>query len=409
MSIGTVRDPRLQAQSSVRYPYSDVTGANMSSIKATIREEVNKHTIFKVEHKGVFNYYKDTLRSGSPLTVSVQTGQNTSRTWYGYIDSVTPSGAQELNADNETSVGFSTEIIGVGLTYPLKSTSQQIWESTQLSDVVVSLVDATGLAAVCDDDNLRQTVPQSGRSGWQLITSLGAATGRITFTSGSTVNWLRPEAIFTQFQPNAARLTYSTSITEVSRNPFYLRSFDQITTDNTSHLDGSWSTKVSAAGVDPVSASVSVTESGEGMFARYLDATARSSDTVGVKAQGSAESSFPHRALTNGPGNTLVSAGYPVYITNGDSGNWWIVRSVTHHLDSFEQTYEMEIELMRRPDFPTNQPSTFPQVNMERRKATDFCLCQELTPELNVPFVGKVYGAGTWGTLPRWTAKKVCP
>ena len=408
MSTNVVRDPRLQAQASVRYPYSDVTGANMSSIKATIREEVNKHTIFKVEHKGVFNYYKDTLRSGSPLAVSVQTGQNSSRTWHGYIDSVTPSGAQEVNADNETTIGYSTEIIGVGLTYPLKSTSQQIWESTQLADVVSSVVEAAGLASVCDADHLSQTVPQSGRSGWQLITALGASTGRLTFTSGSTVNWLRPGAIFKQFMPNAARLTYSTAMSEISRNPFYLRSFEQITTDNSSHMDGGWSTKVSVSGVDPVSGAVSVTESGEGMFARYLDTTARSSDTVGVKAEGSSEAAFPHRAFTTGPGNPLVSAGYPVYITNGDGGNWWLVHSVTHHLDSQEQTYEMEIDLMRRPDFPTNIPTTFPKVNIERRKETEYCLCQELDPALVVPFTGKVYGAGTWGTLPRWTARKAC-
>ena len=171
---------------------------------------------------------------------------------------MTPSGAQELNADNETSVGFSTEIIGVGLTYPLKSTSSRFGSPPSSPDVVVSLVDATWLAAVCDDDNLRQTVPQSGEIGLVTHLPLGAATGRITFTSGSTVNWLRRKQSSLSSNLNAARLTYSTSITEVSQKPFYLRSFDQITTDNTSHLGRFWSTKVPP--VDPVSAAVSVTE-----------------------------------------------------------------------------------------------------------------------------------------------------
>lgn len=406
MTGSTFVDPRLVSRTAISYPGSDVTGADMTRVKVSVTEEVNKHTLMSVEHAGVFAYYQDTLRSGSPLRVDTWMPLHGSRSWYGYVDSVVPNGEVQTDRGDQASSGLTTEVVGVGITYPLKETSQRVWESTSYSSVVTDLANRAGLVAYTDQDDQLQTIPQGGMSGWQLVNHLGAMSGRLAFTTGSTLNWMRPDSILEAFSGSAPRLRYATTVQEHGRYPGSLRLFEQEWSDNNSHT-GQWSTEVSLTGVDPVTGVVAQSTVGQGMFARYLDETARSLGTVGLKAEGTAVASMPMSARIAGVGNPYVAAGRPVYVRKGDFGQWWLVEKVTHTFDAALKSHWMEASLVSSDSFPTAPPSGFPKVDRSRR-VSGACLCREEEPALTSGSPSLVFGAGNWGSLPRWTARKHC-
>ena len=96
-----------------------------------------------------------------------------------------------------------------------------------------------------------------------------------------------------------------------------------------------------------------------------------------------------------------------MFVRQGDFGSWWLVERVTHTFDSVARSHYMDASLIARTDFPTDPPPKYPKVDHSRRIA-GACLCREEEPELVGSVAHAVYGTGTWGTMPRWTARTVC-
>lgn len=399
---------------SVDYPRADTTGMGDDVQRVVLIQEVNKHDLLIIDHPGSLTYLADTLRSGSPVHMQTQSG-NTLTDWYGYVDSVTPS-EYGYSPDSPLLIGggvdqeaynSSSQVVCVGLTYPLKKSMAATLSGDTVNMAVAKLVHAENLMPCVSDSKVVQTISPAGRSVWQVITDLGTENGCLTFSTGSTVNWLTPKDIFEHFAISAPVLTHRSQSASLL-DPKAMDYWEEDVTDNNSH-DADWRTLTTLSGLDPLTGTVLEAEIGEGLFTRQLTDPVRSSTTLTARVEAAYNLAFSRVARITGRGNSYVNAGKPVFVKAPSGHSWWLVRKVEHVWSPQDRRYTMQVTLVAHDDLPNPAVRKHPEVSLTRKSPFPGSLQLESIPALEATARTLVTGGGSWGALDRWKATTYIP
>ncbi len=394
----------------IDYPRSDLTGMRDAPSRVVLVQEVNKHDLLLVDHIGSPTYLEDTLRAGAPVTFR-SLSEAGSRQWHGYVDTLVPiefgyAPESKYLIDTDARDGgntASTQVVCVGTTYPLKRSMTTGFSGITTCAVVTSLVKDDFLLPVVSPCDMVQTVSPADRSVWQVITDLGQMSGRLTFSTGTTVNWLTPDDIMHHFAISAPELVhYSQSGSALDLHAMV--TWEESVSDNRSHTPDQWRTKTTMAAVDPVTGVTLKQKVGEGMFERTLLEVARSSTSLQTKLKASHDLAFNRSAITAGPGNPYVRAGMPVFMRAPSGHRWWLVKRVEHVWYPHARTYQMEVTLMQHDSLAQPSLGKYPEVSLSRHSAYGSPQF-EFDPTLEGASRSLVVGAGVWGTMDRWVAR----
>lgn len=354
----------LSAKAAVTYPGADTSGM-MGASFVEVREGVNKQTLVTITHPGSPEYFTRGLGEGSPMRLDTGSryGQ---RSWFGYVADVVPAQGGERD---------TTEVTCVGVTYPAKRTSYAVWADAPLPGRMEQIIYSHGLVPNVCFSSIYQTIPQNGRTDFEVLVDMAETCGFDVFATGVTVNVMSPEDSLYTFRTRAAQLSRATGRARMD----VLDSLDTVV-----YMDSGdrqqWEAR---AAVDPVTAAM-VTAVGRGRALAPVDAPyARSLPTLRAKADRPVRiGEMPLSATTSGPGNVLVRAGLPVWLDDEGTGRWWMCESVTHQFDLRTDKHTTEAVLRRStglPDF--GPPATGPRREINR-SSPRFCFCREEDPLL---------------------------
>ena len=359
----------LTAAADVWYPSSsdDKLG---TTLRITIDEAVNRHPLIRVEHSGSPQRFTRNIVSGSPMGVNTSSRMGT-RPWFGYVVDVSPGKVESSGRDSD-----GTVITALGVTYPAKRSSDKVYRNGTVSDYLSAMIYSLGLTPYVEPSSLTQTVPQGGRTDWQVINELARLSGMDVFVTGSTVNVLSPNEALVRFFPEAALLVNATS-KELLEFP---DTMDRVVySDNRLSESGS-----SARSVEPSTGRVMSAYDVSGPFPRMDGSiTARSLPTLRSKVGGTKRlADLPVSANVSGPGNVLVGAGKPVFFNDQGEQHWWLVESVTHTFVPPTGEHSMVATLRRSSTLvDIGPPLPYPQKNTLRHRK-NFCTCREYDPLL---------------------------
>jgi hypothetical protein len=380
--------PELHQTADVRYPASVTTGFLGAPLRVEVMEECGMHTLLVATHAGHAKYVSESLRSGAPMRASI-TARKGTRRWYGYVDSIT-----ETVDENSAPM---TNVIGVGLTYPLKNPANNV--VGKVLDAERRLIRSAGLVPIVRGPQVDTNVMIAGRSKWAVLAETAQAYSQYLFTTGTTVHVLQMKDIIELYQQEAVTLIWAGA---ARAQPFYLRNFKIPQTDNTGALGVVEDHRI-GYGVDPHTARVTMLEEGESMFARYPGYIAQSYGTVVSRMSGS---TVTHVATAEGPGLIGVTAGKPIFIRGTDPGPWWLVNSVCHTYDLKENDYSMSLGLHRSVDLARLSTDVFaPKRNILRVGDNGESVHLENDPILHVPDT-PVRGQHSWKEAARWRAQR---
>lgn len=359
----------LSAKVQAFYPGSDDTGLFVMPKYVEIHEEVNRHTYMTVEHLGNPQHFTASMVTGAPAQVATSSRFG-ERSWFGYITDVVPTVSSTAGStDNVTKVTI------LGLTYYSKNTSKVVWKHGTIARYCSDIIYGQGLIPYVEEKNLYQTVPQAGRSNWQVLTDMARDSGLDVFTTGTTVNCLSPKGALSTFLEEAPRLQRLTGADAAN----IAESVDTIVySDNHARAK-----MVQAMSVDPFAAKPVTYSGGEGIFVDYLPGTVGQTPTaLGTKALSQARiCDLPVSATVTMPGNVLVNAGKPVYLTDEGISEWWLVESAVHSFTPPTGVYETRAVLRRASWMDQwEAPPLSPRKNT--RSQSRFCMCREQEPLL---------------------------
>lgn len=359
----------LSAASEVWYPSSADDNLGVP-LRITIVDEVNRHRLFYVEHSGAPQKFTRNIITGAPLGVNTSSRMGT-RAWHGYVVDVSPGKLASTGSDSE-----GTLITGLGVTYPAKRSSDKVYRNGTVAEYLSSIVYSLGLTPYVEDLGLLQTVPQAGRTDWQVIDELARLSGLDVFVTGTTVNALTPNEALRSFYSEAAVLTNVTG-EDLLDFPDALEGV----TYSDNRLSESGST---ARSVEPTTGRVMTAFDVAGPFPRVNgNIVARSLPTLRSKVGGVKRiSEMPISAKVTGPGNILVGAGRPVFLNDQGDQHWWLVESVTHTFVPPTGEYSMTAMLRRASTLQdVGPPLPYPQKNTLRHR-DNYCMCREHDPLL---------------------------
>lgn len=359
----------LSAASQVWYPSASDAPLG-TPVRITVEEAVNRHTLFRVEHAGPLQHFTRSLTTGSPLRFDTSSRMGL-RPWFGYVVDVSPGKVEVAGA---ASVG--TLVTAVGITYPAKQSSDKVYRNDTVANYLSSIVYSLGLTPYVEERELLQTVPQAGRTYWQIIDELAALSGLDVFVTGSTVNALTPAESLAKFYPEAPVLVRAVEDEQLDHPD----SLERVTySDNRLSDSGS-----SARSVDPTTGRIMTARDVSGPFPR-IDSSimARSLTTLRTKISGSKRiADMSLSAEVSGPGNVLVGAGKPVYLNDQGDQNWWLVEKVTHVFVPPTGEYSFTATIRRTSGLPAvGPPPPYPQKNVLRHRS-NYCTCREYDPLL---------------------------
>lgn len=355
----------LSARSRVTYPGANTDGVS-DATEIVITESVNDHTLFRITHLGAPRHFTQGLVTGSPLRVDTSS-RHGQYSWFGYVTDVKPLGSE---SDSKT------QVLGVGITYPMKTTSDRVWRGKTVDEYAREMIYASGLVPYVEETEVFQTLPQAGMSDWELLRSIADMAGLNVFVTGSTVNALRAESSLQVFASEAAYLRRPRSTDKPKK--IEAVTLVQYTDARTERR------KTVGRSVDPITADPISAVSGQGT-ADYGSVSARSLPTLQQKVEAQAGSI---RALSLGAyveavGNVLVGAGKPVFLDDRGTKFWWLCSRATHTFTPSSGTYRVSAELHRDSWLPGDAyPPPKQPVRNVNRALTRFCLCREHEPLL---------------------------
>lgn len=429
MTVG-VSAGELSVSALAYYPSADTTGLINTPRRITITEEVNRHTLFTIEHGGAPENFTRSLLTGSPVEIVTQSRMG-SRSWFGYITEVKPGNP----SPGDSPTGYATLITAVGITYPGKQTSNKVWSGGTLASYMSKIVYDMGLVGYIQEDGVHQTVPQAGRTYWETLLDMAARAGLDVFVTGSTVNALSPANSISAFRseaPTLFRVVAEGNVVKADSLSSLVMSESSLPPQGTR-----------ASTVDPVTGRVLVAQQGVSLFNNYgPNITARSLDTLEQMVNKERViANLPLTAMAEGPGNTLLGAGKPVFLDDRGTRNWWVAQKVEHELSPATGRAITRSTLKRHSSLGDKivAPPVPPERN-HRRLLKAYCLCQEMDPDLvdsskasfitnqkaspgtrpEFPQEGDVYRleyrtsatayapVGAWYRLPQWRAKGKC-
>lgn len=355
----------LSARVRVTYPGANTDGMAPASA-VVISESANEHTLIKITHEGAPVHFTRGLITGSPLRVdtSSRTGQVS---WFGYVTDVLPKGGDS---------GSATEVVGVGITYPMKGTSDRVWRGRTVDRYMDEVIYANGLVPYVEESTIYQTIPQAGATDWELLVKLAGLAGKNVFVTGSTVNVMSSSTAITMFGPSAPTLRRVWDDERLD----VLGAMDVVRYNDTRTEDFSQVART----VDPTSSHPLVSEYGTGDYVQYGAVDARSQFTLDKKTK-VVEANTRGLFLTadvEGPGNTLVGAGRPVFLNDRGQKYWWVCSRVQHSFNVITGQHRMMASIGRNSGMPADdEPPKYPVRNFNRTLSR-FCMCREHEPLL---------------------------
>lgn len=356
----------LTAGIAVDYPGADTEGMT-DAVKVTLTEEVGKHTLLEATHYGAPTYFANSLHTGSPMRLITATRYGT-RSWPGYVIDPRP-------ALVTSSTVPATVVQGLGMTYHAKQTSTKVWSAGTISEYMREIAYGLGMVPYIESSDIRQTVPQAGRSNWELLRDLAAMASLNLFATGTTLNALTPKGALGAFWEEAPYLRF--------QDPSGPQDWpDALTVCSYGRKDLS-RTAIQATGIDPVTGRTITTTAGDGLYTDYTSVTARSLSSLKAKAVGAAQPGrYAFTAFVKGPGNILVGAGRPVYLEDRGDGKWWIVTKVVHEFSAALGIFTTSAWLWRDSSLPETPAASAAPGRTTARTLTDYCLCREYDPLL---------------------------
>lgn len=357
----------LTAGISVTFPDMDTEGMS-DVVRATVVEKESEHTFITTEHYGVPKHFSTGIRTGAPVLVSTSSRYGR-KTWPAYVVDVRPKSTTKNSED-------VTEVRALGVTYPAKKTSTKVFNGATIGEYINEIVYGLGLTPFVEDTPIRQTVPQAGRSDWELLRDLCSIGDLRLFATGTTLHALTNAGSISTFFDEAPTLYYLPR-DQVLSQPDALDSLIHSRHDMER-------TQVQARGVDPTTAKVLSATAGDGLFTDFgTSMSANSLTDLKTKVNRKARTAYAtYTARTSGPGNVLVSAGKPVYLNDSGVGKWWLVDEVTHRFVANVGTFTTDAVLWRDSSFPTEPAPPEAPLRTGSRSTSRFCTCREYEPLL---------------------------
>lgn len=383
--------PDLTIRGQVHFPKAITTGLVGRGIRIVVVEEVYKHTLMIAEFAGQPKYAQDAFRSGQPMVALMVGKKGGPRYWHGYVDS--------LVLDRDDAGMPLTKVIGVGLTYPMKSTTVEVGTGA-VTDIQRRLITQNNLVSIVRGPQVIKQVLMAGSTQWQMLCNLAQSYNQYVFTTGSTVNVLPMSDIVDLYKTEAVELVWKGTTGEAT-DMYALRKFQTRITDNVQPMGMTPDNRI-GFGVDPVSSGVTKVETGQSMFASYKRSVARSPQNVVANVLGS---TIISKADAEGRGHTGVSAGKLVQIRNSEPGPWWFVNKVIHKFSLEDGDHQMELELYRTAELNMPYVRKPAQRNPHKIGDGDICVCQEYDPELQELQKITVDGTNDWTNGFRWRSR----
>lgn len=290
------------------------------TVSATLVQESMTHDVLKLKVAGQSFH---PLAQGAPVHFEWKSTRGRG-VWCGYVHRVDPSFRK---------VGSETEILCVGLSYPLMSTGVDTWAGVKAGDVVKDIARMFRLTADVEDHPMVfPQISQAGDTYWQLLVRLADQLGYVVLMDGAAIVFRSRSTLARNWRPQALDLRFdkrATSATEVLSFAPRVGAFNP--------TDGGYR-YATTSGVDAVSGTVTHAATGtrrHGMFpgniARPVSRVATSAmEARSATAAAQDVARYPLRARLTSVGDPHIRPERYINVRGVDAPYLWLVRKVEH-------------------------------------------------------------------------------
>ena len=309
----------------------------------SIQQTRYEHDIITVVFRN-WNTRESIVKAGSPMAVSLTNGEVES-TFYGYVHHF----SRKRRADADY-----VEVVGIGASFVMKQASQNVFVNTTASEVAKKIAKKHRFAYnIAPHPRVYPQIAQSGLTDWQLLAKLAKQCG-YTLRADNTTLHFKPVTEEYEYDKLLAPKFFMTSMGMPMKPTIY--SFKPLIGDILNYEDAQ-KAAVAVSGVDPKSgAPYAITSKKRGslrarnqpeIFDRFNTSTV-TTDYLTAKYESEAVvelNRFPYRATAVLRGTPTVKPNMPIYLDGigNDFNGYWIVLSVTHRMENFTYTTEVEV------------------------------------------------------------------
>jgi phage protein D len=331
------------------FPISNLKG-NIRLLGSRLEFDQMSHDVYALHYVGSPTYLHDTLRTGTPLEITVESELG-SKTFPSYVHHVEQS-SENLEGGQPTST-----VMCVGASYPLKVKGTRTWSNASVSQIVTDIASMFHLEPNVDPCTyIYTTYMQANRSYWEVLRELADKFGYILRVDGTTLRFLKPSTatrvwhneapvLNLQKSQSAGQMTFGTPLVQFSMTSGQLMTADQ-----------SWAAPKVVRGIDASTGTPFTISSSEADSVRQGDNVSPFDDLMTTHASSVGEArhfadgaarrdryAYNGRALTLG--NPFVTSDRSVYLNGtGNTDGFWVVRKAYHDID-VNGSYRMTLDL----------------------------------------------------------------
>lgn len=326
---------------SVSFPNSANQPGRVASY--TIRQSRYEHDLITVVFKD-WNTREAIVKAGSPMAVTLTNGEVNS-TFYGYVHHF----SRKRRADADY-----VEVTGIGASFVMKQASQNVYVNTTASEVAKKIAKKHRFSYnIAPHPRVYPQISQAGLTDWQLLAKLAKQCG-YTLRADNAVLHFKPVIEEYEYDRILAPKFFMTSMGMPVKPTIY--SFNPMVGDILSYEDAQ-KAAVAVSGMDPRSGvAYAITSKKRGnlrarpqpeIFDRFNTSTV-TMDYLTAKYESEAVTElnrFPYRATAVLRGTPTIKPNMPIYLDGigEDFNGYWIVLSVTHKMENFLFTTEVEV------------------------------------------------------------------
>ena len=295
-------------------------GVTLPLLRAEVVEELDKHTLFRLRAAVTPSLRQDL--TAAPLRVRIH-----NRTFVGYVNSVKEGGAPD-----------AVTIVGVGATWPMKSSLHRSWTNATLDRIVSDVTKSYYLRGGSDHRRVYDHMSSpADESDWEFLVRLAHLSGLHVETHGTEVRLFNP----------AERYSSPPLVTRLWRNSTGVGSLLSFTGQSGAQVGDRQHTSGAVFGAE---AGALVGARGEkAVFSRPLSGQViRDNRTAREQVSSAMRRNYlVNRGTVKCWGNPQFSVGQGVHLSGTNQDGVWMTTKVTHTVAS--QKYLIEAEVASPP------------------------------------------------------------
>jgi phage protein D len=309
------------------------------------------HDVYVLMYMGELSYLQDSLRTGAPVQITVESEHGTSE-FLAYVHHI------GVTSGHHESGKVMSTLYCVGSSYPFKRVGNSTWSNKSIAYIVEDIAKTFSFASEVDSDfdfEISSYV-QGNKSYWQVLRELAIDYGALLKVEGTTLRFLKPAKAIKSWSANAPVLTKVPDqghLAPVAGTPFTQFS---VTSGELMTVDHSWQAKKVVHGVDIRTGQSVYSEGTPDTFSRNADTSSpfdhllstpvSSFQEARAFAEGAANRDrYPHSARVLSSGNPFVVSDKPVFIQGiGNFTGIWTVRKAYHDIQ-LNGVYTMTLDV----------------------------------------------------------------